>query len=334
MKTRSITFATLTCGEIFASAFIIRSEPVLPQASPQDSWIRLAQCTGCGNGNGNGNIGVLNGNFQRLRQHGRRQRQRQWQRQRRAADKRESRLQMEFRRALVVHFLKDWAAAEKVELLSLVPERAHSALREGIACRMIIFNAGVGSCASPDTISEIRILRALAPAASLVVMADEESRDDVIAVMQSGAEGYLSNQSAPDLVLRALSFVLEGGTYFPRSAVALAPFSGDAPLKAVPEASCAELHAPVGALPASAAEQSSTDSHLSELSERQKAILEGLCRGEPNKIIGRALNLPESTVKVHVREIMRKLSVSNRTQVAVVVSRMGGTSADKHGDDS
>src|SRR3569833_1501392 len=247
---------------------------------------------------------------------------------------------MEFRRALVVHFLKDWAAAEKVELLSLVPERAHAVLREGIACRMIIFNAGVGSCANADTISEIRVLRALAPAAFLVVIADDECRDAVIAVMQSGAEGYLSNQSAPDLVLRALSFVLEGGTYFPRSAVALAPFSGGtplksggAPLKAVADAAPAEIHAPAGALPASAAEQLCADPHLSELSERQKAILEGLCRGESNKIIGRALNLPESTVKVHVREIMRRLSVSNRTQVVVVVSRMGGTSADRHGND-
>jgi DNA-binding NarL/FixJ family response regulator len=242
---------------------------------------------------------------------------------------------MEFRRALVVHFLKDWAATKNVELLSLVPEQAHAVLREGIACKMIIFNAGAGSCASPDTISEIRVLRALAPAASLVVMADEESRDDVFSVMQNGAEGYLSNQSAPDLVLRALSFVLEGGTYFPRSAVALAPFSGGAPLRAVREASSAEFLATGGgALPTSDAGQSSPNLHLSKFSRRQKAILDGLCRGEPNKIIGRALNLPESTVKVHVREIMRKLSVSNRTQVAVVVSRMGGRSPGPLGEDA
>ena len=63
MKTTSLTFAALTCGEIFASAFIMRSEPVLQQASPQESWTRLALCVGCGNGNGNGNIGNLNGNF-------------------------------------------------------------------------------------------------------------------------------------------------------------------------------------------------------------------------------------------------------------------------------
>lgn len=239
---------------------------------------------------------------------------------------------MEFRRALVVHFLRDWATAENVELLSFVPEAAHTALREGIACRMIIFNVGEGVRTSPDTISEIRVLRALAPEASLVVMADEEIRDDVIAVMQSGAEGYLSNQCAPDLVLRALSFVLQGGTYYPRSAVAHAPFPDTAPLAIVPQACTAALATNDGAPPT--AEQSCAGSYLPGLSVRQKAILEGLCRGDSNKSIGRALNLPESTVKVHVREIMRKLSVSNRTQVAVVASRMGGTSSDKNGDDT
>jgi DNA-binding CsgD family transcriptional regulator len=61
---------------------------------------------------------------------------------------------------------------------------------------------------------------------------------------------------------------------------------------------------------------------LLDLSNRQMAILAGICRGEPNKIIGRTLNLPESTVKVHVREIMRKLAVSNRTQVAIAFARL------------
>lgn len=236
---------------------------------------------------------------------------------------------MEFRRALVVHFLKDWAATEKVELLSFVPQEAHQALRDGIACRMIIFNAGVGSCSSPETLAEIRVLRALAPSACLIVVADEESREDVVAVMQSGAEGYLSNQSSPGLVLRALSFVLEGGTYFPRSVVTLGPFPDEAPLRASLEMPRA-LPRAIGAAVVASGDSIST-SHLPELSDRQKAILEGLCRGEPNKIIGRALNLPESTVKVHVREIMRKLSVSNRTQVAVVVSKLGAASGDGHG---
>jgi DNA-binding NarL/FixJ family response regulator len=59
-----------------------------------------------------------------------------------------------------------------------------------------------------------------------------------------------------------------------------------------------------------------------KLSLRQQAILIHLCRGETNKQIGRLLELPESTIKVHVREIMHKLVVKNRTQVAIVAASM------------
>ena len=230
---------------------------------------------------------------------------------------------MELRRALVVHFLKDWAAAENVEIFSFAPNDAHQALREGIDCRMIIFNAGAALCSSADTLAEVKVLRVLAPSASLVFLADEEIPEEVVTVMRSGAEGYLSNGSSPDLALRALSFVLKGGTYFPRCAVAHPPFPDEPSLKAERHSEVA-LQKVLGIEPMPAASAGSLPPFpLPELSARQKAILGGLCRGEPNKIIGRALDLPESTVKVHVREIMRKLSVTNRTQVAVAVGQMG-----------
>src|SRR5262245_55599531 len=54
------------------------------------------------------------------------------------------------------------------------------------------------------------------------------------------------------------------------------------------------------------------------LTARQRAVLELLSRGNTNKIIARRLGMSEGTVKVHVRQIMRKFGVTNRTQVAVV----------------
>jgi DNA-binding NarL/FixJ family response regulator len=237
---------------------------------------------------------------------------------------------MRFRRTVLTHFLKEWAAAEKVELLSLQPSEAHEALRDGIGCRMVIFNAGVQSCSNSETLAAIGVLRVLAPEASLVVVADDEQPDDVIAVMQRGAEGYLSSHSAANLALSALSFLLHGGTYFPRNAIVHLPFPDEETPVSSRESTFADA---AGVM--SAAQLGSTAHFLPSaspiLSERQMAISELLCRGQSNKMIGRTLNLPESTVKVHVREIMRKLSVSNRTQVAVVVSKMGVVSWDKTG---
>jgi DNA-binding NarL/FixJ family response regulator len=59
------------------------------------------------------------------------------------------------------------------------------------------------------------------------------------------------------------------------------------------------------------------------LTDRQRSVLMCLYHGDPNKVIGRKLGMTETTVKVHVREIMRKLGVANRTQVAVVVGKNG-----------
>src|SRR5206468_7307027 len=52
------------------------------------------------------------------------------------------------------------------------------------------------------------------------------------------------------------------------------------------------------------------------LSERQDAVADAVAQGKPNKIIAYELDLCESTVKVHIRTIMRKLQARNRTEVA------------------
>lgn len=53
------------------------------------------------------------------------------------------------------------------------------------------------------------------------------------------------------------------------------------------------------------------------LSDREIDILRGLIRGEPNKVISRRLMITEATVKVHVKSILRKVGVMNRTQAAI-----------------
>ena len=53
------------------------------------------------------------------------------------------------------------------------------------------------------------------------------------------------------------------------------------------------------------------------LSTRQAAVLQALIDGTPNKVIARQLNVSEATVKLHVKEVLRKIHVSNRTQASV-----------------
>ena len=59
-----------------------------------------------------------------------------------------------------------------------------------------------------------------------------------------------------------------------------------------------------------------------EFSPRQIQVLERLQQGKQNKIIAYELGMCESTVKVHIRHIMRKLNARNRTQVVLLTNKM------------
>jgi DNA-binding NarL/FixJ family response regulator len=153
----------------------------------------------------------------------------------------------------------------------------------------------------------------------------------------------------PDLALQALSFVLHGGTYFPPTAI-LASQTLNAPASIEyrqPDLSQEQPFLgpeqqtqapPLGPEDGLYEQQSSLFDdkavsvpreqgfngarHAPEFTERQYAVLVCLCQGDPNKVIGRKLGMTETTVKVHVREIMRKLGVSNRTQVAIAAAHV------------
>ena len=55
---------------------------------------------------------------------------------------------------------------------------------------------------------------------------------------------------------------------------------------------------------------------------RQAAVIGALRQGKQNKIIAYELNMRESTVKVHVRNIMKKLNATNRTEVAYLTNQL------------
>jgi len=61
-------------------------------------------------------------------------------------------------------------------------------------------------------------------------------------------------------------------------------------------------------------------SPLSQLSPRELDILQGIARGESNKLIARHLGIAETTVKIHVQHVLRKLNVASRVQAAVIAT--------------
>jgi two-component system nitrate/nitrite response regulator NarL len=156
----------------------------------------------------------------------------------------------------------------------------------------------IGSEQSPEaTVLGVHWVKENHPGARVVVLADAYELNQLTAVLRAGAHSYLLKTMTSEVLLKSLEIVMLGGTVF--SSTVLPLIVGPHP----------QLHsvepAPAGgALP-------------DLLSGREKQILEGLSRGESNKAIARRLSITESTVKVHVKTILRKVKAQNRTQAAV-----------------
>ena len=223
------------------------------------------------------------------------------------------------RRAWLASYLKTWAEAHTLDIVTLDPSQVLEA--PGYPdCRMIILNLGLDSLANADISKSVEAARGSAPDAALVILSDSEETGDILAAVEAGAVGFVSTDLDPDLALRAFSFILDGGSYFPTSAIR--------PIPTCP--SCSSGGADNNGLSeppldddddASPSGGGSTAAAL--MTARQQEVLELLQLGQTNKHIARRLGMTEATAKVHVRHIMRKLGAANRTQAALCAKCLG-----------
>jgi DNA-binding NarL/FixJ family response regulator len=152
-------------------------------------------------------------------------------------------------------------------------------------CEMLIYSVGGVCNADCDNLERIKALRALAPDVPLMILSDGESREEIISTLNLGAQ-FLFVRANAELALRALSFALKGGSHFP-SAIQpkhTYPARRHPAIDCIPDPSCV-LNGDNGA-----AKNLGDAVRNRSLTARQKAVLE--------------------TVKVHVRQIMRKFGVS------------------------
>ncbi len=228
----------------------------------------------------------------------------------------------------LVSVLDRLSPSRKFRVVSLTPDDAEKWIHTDGKCSMIIYNVGGASLADHKHLKRIKTLRARAAEVPLVIFSDNNSRKEVLSALNAGAQGFLYAGTDVHLAQQALSFILEGGSYFP--AAAQARRGPTAPAAAIINDSRAETVPPADTGGAGEDPVAAPSANI-DLTERQKAVLEHLGRGESNKAIARRLGIREGTVKVHVRQIMRKLGVANRTQVAIACA--GGTSVGARSDE-
>ena len=148
-------------------------------------------------------------------------------------------------------------------------------------------------------------LHEVAPAARVLMLTVSEDERDLSAALRGGACGYLLKTIEGDALSKAIRRAVRGESVVSEEMTGkLVAAYRDA---AAPAAQPPEPPAAAG-------------SRLDLLSPREQEILQGIARGGANKEIARSLGIAETTVKIHVQHILRKLGVSSRVHAAVIAS--------------
>lgn len=169
----------------------------------------------------------------------------------------------------------------------------------------ILYNLGARKVTAPGISEELKRISSEFKSAPLVILADTDELSQILAALECGARGYIPSSVGIDVCVEAINLAVAGGIFVPASSVLSMRHLIDA-----------------GA--------NEAKSFSGMFTQRQSEVAQALRRGKANKIIAYELNLRESTVKVHIRNIMKKLKATNRTEVAFKINDLftAGTLAD------
>ncbi len=171
---------------------------------------------------------------------------------------------------------------------------------EEFLANAVQFNAAVIIICAPTAYAaseELMRLKASTCQTPVVVMSDADDAESIILAMEKGANGYTPSDISIEVIGHALRLVVAGGQYFPAAKLVAARRNRD------------DSRSVIARSPKT-------------FTRRQVAVIDALRRGKANKIIAYELNMCESTVKVHVRNIMKKLNAKNRTEVAYLANEL------------
>lgn len=178
-------------------------------------------------------------------------------------------------------------------------------------------------------------LLAAAPAARIVMLTVSEDADDLSQALARGAAGYLLKTVEGDELIASVFRVRAGESVVSPEMTSklIAAYRqalgtpGEAAVGQVGGAiSAAEgTSDPQAAVSAGRSAGDDADASLSRLSPRERDILREIARGASNKEIARTLLIAETTVKIHVQHILRKLNLTSRVQAAVFATTRGAS---------
>lgn len=150
----------------------------------------------------------------------------------------------------------------------------------------------------------LQLMQQDCPRSAVLMLTVSEDAEDLGTALQGGARGYLIKNIEADYLVRAIQRAAAGEAV-------------------VAESMTSKLITQLQ----NVGQRNESRSELDKLTPREKDILACLARGESNKIIARTLDVADSTVKIHIQNILKKLNLSSRVQAAVFAVEHGITGA-------
>ena len=154
------------------------------------------------------------------------------------------------------------------------------------------------------TVEQIEFLRNHHPNARVAIVVTRYRLDDVVAAFRAGVNGYFADVTSCEVFAKSVELVMMGELVFPPAFLSFALVD--------------DHHASNRASSTSSSGAMLTTGTIDpRLSPRERSILRCLIEGDSNKCIARKIEIAEATVKVHIKAILRKIQVQNRTQAAI-----------------
>lgn len=138
--------------------------------------------------------------------------------------------------------------------------------------------------------SDLELINEASPTNRTIVLGQRDEPETALFAIGHGAKGYIPTSTGWDIAIEAIRFVAVGGTYVPAEYVMASRAFGLTAWRAV---------------------------EVGDMTERERMVLRAIGQGKRNKGIANELRVSESTIKAHVRHIMSKSHVRNRTELAL-----------------
>ena len=145
-----------------------------------------------------------------------------------------------------------------------------------------------------ELVQDLQLLQDALSEVPVVVLTDEREPRTLAACLNAGAAAFLLKDISVDALIHSLKLAMLGQKVMPTE-LAVALINGAAGVQPV-DGKAIESYG---------------------LSDREMEILRCLVNGDANKVIANRLDITEATVKVHMKSLLRKINVSNRTQAAI-----------------